>query len=157
MRLLGWEEFCRQGPEAYKPACIKCKELLSLGGRTVIEYNCFPAEMMHKTIRKLKEDKVGLTNTRLGWVKSRGKRERKFTERGCSKHLICGTLIQCVSVAIFLFIPFGLVRCSCVLFLCDVVFLSDVLVWCGAVCFFFNILFFSCSVSIEMNGYRRKL
>ncbi len=48
----------RQGPEAYKPACIKCKELLSLGGRTVIEYDCFPAEMMHKTIRKLKEDKV---------------------------------------------------------------------------------------------------
>ena len=48
MRLLGWEEFCRQGPEAYKPAYIKCKELLSLGGRTVIEYDCFSAEMMHK-------------------------------------------------------------------------------------------------------------
>ncbi len=58
MRLLGWEEFCKQGPRAYKSACTNCKYLLSLGGRTVIEYDCFPVEMMHETIRKMKENKV---------------------------------------------------------------------------------------------------
>ena len=61
MRLLGWEEFCKQGPEAYKSACSNCEYLLSLGGRTVIEYDCFPVEMMHETIRKMKENKVKIS------------------------------------------------------------------------------------------------
>lgn len=63
MRLLGWEEFCRQGEKAYKRACINCKELLSLAGRTVIEYDCFPAEMMHETIKKLDENKMEIVMT----------------------------------------------------------------------------------------------